>query len=208
MKTAFLSVSLLLFACLNVTAQTTPTATDILTNYIKAIGGQQALLNVRDIASQATMALGNAAMQVAIKKKAPRQATTVVTNPKGEILFQQVSDGKRIAEGPPQKIVVVTNSFVPVRLINESLFPELLYTEAGVKSAYAGKETVNGKEVHKLTHALADGSSWSTFFDVATGLKVQVVTPVATGQDIMQLADYRDVGGVKFPFSVKLASGP
>ncbi|QMW06758.1 hypothetical protein [Spirosoma foliorum] len=55
--------------------------------------------------------------------------------------------------------------------------PELYLADQGVKTAFAGREAVNSKEAYKLTHTMPDGSTWSTYYDIQTGLKVKLYNP-------------------------------
>jgi hypothetical protein len=85
--------------------------------------------------------------------------------------------------------------------------PLLDYQSKGVKIALVGKETIDGRDAYHLKVTTKDGAVRDYYLDTSTGLEFQVDGPIEqNGQRAtlsVSLSDYRDVDGVKMPFSLK-----
>jgi hypothetical protein len=90
--------------------------------------------------------------------------------------------------------------------------PYLTYRENGVKVSLAGKETVDGREAHVVLFTPPRGSAIRQYIDAKTFLPIKIVLTVNVpqlGSDIEQttaFSDYRDVDGIKIPFTVASTS--
>jgi zinc protease len=90
------------------------------------------------------------------------------------------------------------------------LFPELNYGTSGMTYEVIGIEEVNGKDAHVIK--LTDGETESfDYFDVATHLKIQRISIQKEGEEVIETvstyADYKDVNGILFPYSLSLGFG-
>src|SRR4029079_13605582 len=77
------------------------------------------------------------------------------------------------------------------------------------KMRVAGKDKIDGRDVYVLRVPPAEGGRESRYFDVQTGLLRRRLTyrPTVIGADPEQtdFEDYRAVGGVKVPSTVKVS---
>lgn len=78
----------------------------------------------------------------------------------------------------------------------------------GIDLTYAGMEEIDGVQAEALNMAMTEqGMEGKMYFDKATGLffKMTMVTPM--GPVAVNMGDYKDVGGVKFPHSFEMFMG-
>lgn len=81
--------------------------------------------------------------------------------------------------------------------------PLVDYQKKGYKIELMGTETLNGRQVYHLKLTNSAGQIQHYYLDAETGLEARVVSDTGLGRLEQQLSDYRDVSGVKMPFSVK-----
>lgn len=179
------------------------TAQTVLTNYIKNVGGEKALLGVKSLLTIASGTIQGAPVELTMKTtngKLSREIKAMgmsmlkqIVSPKGAYVVQQGQrkdiSGEELAE----------------MQAHAKPFPELdLAKQADLK--ISGIEDVSGKEAY----AIKDGKS-TYYFDVKTGLKLaQSVTVSQGGQSMTQMItfdDYREVKGIKFPYQTVLNVG-
>ena len=181
------------------------TAKTVLDNYIKAIGGEKAVLAVKSLSTIATGEIQGTALEMtskitssnklAIEMKAMGMTMMKqVVNEKGAYVTQQGQrkdlDGDKLAE--------VKASAMP--------FDELkLSQKADV--TLDGIESFNGSDAY----VIKNGKS-TLYYDVTSGLKIgKAVVQEANGQKMTQITnfgDYKEVKGIKFPFKTSLSFGP
>ncbi|WP_018619471.1 hypothetical protein [Spirosoma luteum] len=206
MKKIGLIVGLLLTMGHWVAAQSTPTADEILANYITAIGGKEALMKVTDLTTNMSSDMNGNAIIVTRKQKTPAMFSMVI-NANGMEVMKQTGNGTNVAMGGMQGSRTLDGPAAQQMTMMNTLFPELHYAENGVKTTLVGPEKVDGKDTYKLSHTTADGAAtWTDNFDVTTGLKVQSVTtgrgPQGEMKNSMVYSDYKDTGGIKFPMTI------
>jgi predicted Zn-dependent peptidase len=181
------------------------TAKTVLDNYIKAIGGEKAVLAVKSLSTIATGEIQGTALEMtskitssnklAIEMKAMGMTMMKqVVNEKGAYVTQQGQrkdlDGDKLAE--------VKASAMP--------FDELkLSQKADV--TLDGIESFNGSDAY----VIKNGKS-TLYYDVTSGLKIgKAVIQEANGQKMTQITnfgDYKEVKGIKLPFKTSLSFGP
>lgn len=191
-------------------AQTTPTAESVLDSYIAAIGGKDALLKVTDMTTSMSSETERGAMIITRKQKLPNKFSMVI-NANGMEVMKQTGDGSKVVMGGMQGSRTIDGPAAQQMMMTNIIFPELHYAENGVKTTLVGPEKVDGKDTYKLSHATADGSAtWTDNFDAATGLKVQSVVTGRSQQGpattTMLYSDYKEVGGIKYPMTIKQQS--
>ena len=203
-----LLVALLLVPMLrhSATAQTAPTADEVLDKYVAAIGGKDALMKVNDLTMSMSSETERGPMLITRKQKLPNKFSMVI-NANGMEVMKQTGDGAKVVMGGMQGSRTIDGPAAQSMTMMNVLFPELHYTENGVKTTLVGPETVDGKETYKLSHTTADGAvTWTDNFDAKTGLKVQAVTTAKSPQGEMKTtsvySDYKETNGIKFPMTV------
>ena len=206
MKKLLLFLCLLPAFCQMATAQSTPTAEEVMDKYITAIGGKDALMKVTDMTTSMSSDGQMGAIMITRKQKLPNKFSMVI-NANGMEVMKQTGDGSKVVMGGMQGSRTIDGSAAQQMTAMNTIFPELHYAENGVKTTLAGPEKVDGKDTYKLSHSTADGAStWTDNYDASTGLKVQTTMTIKSPQGEMTTtntySDYKDVSGIKFPMTI------
>ena len=76
--------------------------------------------------------------------------------------------------------------------------------------SFAGKDKIDGKEVYVLRGTTPDNRRERLYFDVETGLLLRrsgnVTTMIGVIPEQVDFEDYRDAGGMKLPFTIRVSS--
>lgn len=187
-------------------AQSTPTADQVVDKYIAAIGGKDALMKVTDMTTSMSSEGQMGVIMITRKQKLPNKFSMVI-NANGMEVMKQTGDGSKVVMGGMQGSRTIDGSAAQQMTAMNTIFPELHYTENGVKTTLVGPEKVEGKDTYKLSHTTADGAAtWTDNFDAKTGLKVQSVMTMKSQQGETTttsiFSDYKDVNGIKFPMTI------
>lgn len=179
------------------------TAQSILDNYFKAIGGKEKLASVKSTFITATADFNGAVLGLSAKSTSKNQSLIAVSF-NDQIAQKIVFDGEKgytMAQG--QKIVFDDNQTAQAKK-DSYPFPELHQTEVSLlkQEPYA-----NGK-----AYAVKISDKKTAYFDTVSGLKVKEVTvQEQAGQKMsvtIEYGDYKDVNGIKFPFTISQSLGP
>ncbi|GAA4395072.1 hypothetical protein GCM10023187_01560 [Nibrella viscosa] len=211
MKKVTLTVLLIPALCLSVFAQSTPSADEVMDKYLAAIGGKEFLATINTLTVDMSTDMQGNSMIMTRKQMAPNKFSQVAYA-NGMELFKMVSDGNKVAMVSPRGNQTMEGAQAQSAILQNMLFPEMRFAQMGIKSTVAGIEKVDGKEAYKVAHTTADGAvSWSDFYDVNSGLKVQTVsvmrTPQGEREQAILYADYKDFKGLKYPTSLTQGSG-
>jgi outer membrane lipoprotein-sorting protein len=198
------------------------TADEVVEKYLAAIGGRAALVKLQSRIAIGTIVLSAQGADVAgpieIYTKAPNKTRTYFRLDlsqlgSGEMVVDQRCDGKTAfasnslqgdREISGNQLQNLLNATFPTPLLN--------YKEAGAKIELTGKDKVGTREVYVLQYTPKAGSPSKQYVDAETYLLLRTVTKVdvpAAGGEIEQtndLADYREVDGVKVPFTINIVS--
>lgn len=182
------------------------TAKTVLEGYIKAIGGEEAVNNAKTISMKGQASIQGMTLNLDLKKTKKGQLYQDISLG-GNSMSKQVFNGETgyvIAQGQKQEI----QGEMAAKMKDEAVvFPELnLLTNDAIE--LTAIETVDGKDMYVV--ALSENEN--AYFDVATGLKMkEVTTQEANGQTFSSTtayADYKEVNGIKVPFTLKQTMGP
>ena len=193
-----------------------PVATDrgtpdqILDKYLQAIGGTAPLAKLTSFTAKGTYSgfdTGHKEVPVDIYAKAPNQRTWIIHMPDGD--SYRVFDGKSGwwagADGPAPLETLTTGNLDRYRVEALFAFP------AGIKQAWSqwkvGRTAIDDKGVTILqgTNPNSGLLPVNLYFDSKTGQLVRWVrwnaTPVGPVPTEINYEDYRDVAGVKMPYT-------
>ena len=77
----------------------------------------------------------------------------------------------------------------------------------GVKMELLPNEVVDSVECYKIKFTLPSGIRWFQYYENDSGLKVKEIKEIQTKQGLFEqetyFSDYREVSGLKFPFTLK-----
>ena len=177
------------------------TAKTVLENYIKAIGGEKAVLAVKTIAMVGSTTIPQAPAPLSFNSKISVKGKLAVEIAMGgmSLMKQVVNEKGAFVVQQGQKVELKGNDLedmkavaTPIEELNLLKKPEVSLT---------GIETINGTEAY----ALKNGKT-TLYYDVKSGLKIADVITMEQGGKTMNKTnsylDYREVKGVKVPFNM------
>jgi hypothetical protein len=192
-------------------AQPLPTADALFQKHAQAIGGDQAIAAITSkyIKSTVTPAIGSA-VTVEQYQKAPNRVLSIATPPQG--LPSWVGyDGTRVWQQNGQTAAFeLTGPEVQPLHVNAELLRDLRFRGRYANAYTQRKDRINGHDVYVVRGELPNEKfAEQVFFDQQSGMLLRRVTftrtrfgPMVEQQDF---EDYREVSGVKFPFTVRTA---
>jgi zinc protease len=202
-----LTISGCLYAQNNDTLQTDPvviTPRAVINKYIHEIGGMDKFTGIKD---RTTIMSGTAMGQpinILIMQKFPDKLYQELQA--GEVKqFLYYSNGKGVMKIGDEKITLEGKELE--RLNYDAIMQFILDPESyGVKSEYVGRELVDSTDCFEIKYVLPSGIRWFQYYSVETGLKTKETKEIQTKQGLFEqetyFSDYREVDGLKFPFSI------
>ena len=175
------------------------TVASVVDKYIAAIGGKANLAKITSYTTNATMSMQGQNLDFKIVKAQGGKELQTISM--GAMTVQkQVFDGKTgYSEQGGQK-VPMSKEEIAENLKNTELFEELGFAKSP-DYKLAGIEKINGED----SYAIKSGDK-SYYYSVKTGLKTgETETVKAQGQTMTiptTFADYKDVSGVKMPYTI------
>ncbi len=175
------------------------TVASVVDKYIAAIGGKANLAKVTSYTTNASMSMQGQTLDFKITKAQGGKELQTVSM--GAMTVQkQVFDGKTgYSEQGGQK-VPMSKEEIAENLKNTELFEELGFAKSA-DYKLAGIEKINGED----SYAIKSGDK-AYYYSVKTGLKTgETETVKAQGQTMTiptTFADYKDVSGVKMPYTI------
>ncbi|HEV3333911.1 MAG TPA: photosynthetic reaction center cytochrome c subunit family protein [Bryobacteraceae bacterium] len=193
--------------------QGVPTATQILDKYIDAVGGAQKLAGLKSFIATGTQGgyqRVRGGGQFQIFAKAPDQRAVIISfkDAKDRGTQSRVYDGKIGWVNVPRSVLgeyqVTGSELQGLRLDAMLSFPGQIKTALNnLHSGFA--DSIDGKEVNVVQGSGPNGLLATMYFDKQSGLLTRVVrysrSPIGHVSTQVDYGDYRESGGIKFPFS-------
>jgi len=186
-----------------------PTGDQILAKYIEALGGQAAIDKMKTLVMKGTFTgFNGAALPYEVDLAAPDKFYINVTAQQGTV--ERGFDGKAGWEKGPRGLNDLMN---PVLDDLKSTF--LFYRNIKLKEQFTRlrggrRDKIGDRDVIVVIGTTADNHREQLFFDAETGLLRRrmsyLETPIGVIPNQIDFEDYRDVDGVKLPFTVKVSS--
>ena len=213
-------IAALILTCGRITAA--QTADDVVEKYLAAIGGRAALAKLTSRSTTGTMALslpnGLVSGSIEILNQQPNKARIVTkldlsSLGAGQVTREQRFDGSTgyVLDSLQGNREITGNQ---LENLKNNIFPSplLTYKERGATVELAGKEKVDGREAYVLIFKPKTGSVARQFIDAETYLPARIVVKVDTPEageveQTSDLSDYREVDGIKIPFTIKVSTG-
>lgn len=188
-------------------APATPTAPQILDKYVQAIGGRAAWEKLKTRVSMGTIEIPSMSLSgtILVHEKAPNRMLMVVIL--AGSAFRQGFDGTEgWSDDPVNGVHVKTGEALEEMRRDADFYHPLHLQQIYSKFAVEGSEKINGHDAYVLEATLPGGGSDKMYFDQASGLVVRIETRVHTSDGVQNfvedIEDYRQVDGVKLPFTV------
>lgn len=177
------------------------TVASIADKYLDAIGGKANLAKISSYSMNASMTMQGQNIDLKVVKAQGGKEITMVTA-MGQVVQKQVFDGKTgYSEQMGQKVPMKAEE-IAERQKNTELFEELGFAKSA-EYKVAGIEKVGGEDSY-----VVKGGDTTYYYSVKTGLKTgETKTVKAQGQEISVptvFSDYKDVAGVKMPYTISV----
>jgi hypothetical protein len=185
-----------------------PTAEEILSRYLEAVGGRAAWQKLNSRASSGTIDVPAMSLSgtVEIHEKAPNRVLTVVAI--GGAAFRQGFDGTVGWTDDPQNGLRDQTGAELAETEREADF----YAPLNIRSHYtkftvSGREKIGDRDAYCVLATVGErGNPDKMYFDAQTGLPIRMVSEHHSPEGVSafqeDLADYREVDGVKLPFTI------
>jgi outer membrane lipoprotein-sorting protein len=186
-------------------AQGTPSVDEIVARNLQAKGGLEKLRAVQSIKQTSHLSVQGMDATLTIYGKRPnllRQEISIA----GQLIINAF-DGTTAwlvnpLAGSSDPIVVTGPEAEAVKEQSDFESPLVDYKARGYTVEFVGSEMTNGKTVNHLK-VMRNQQVQHAYLDATTGLEVRVVSETPAGQLEQELSDYRDVDGIKIPFSIR-----
>lgn len=190
---------------LNMEAMAAPTdisPKSILMGYINAIGGAEAIAKVKNFALTMEASVQGQTLVQTLVKEGGTKFNSQTTMMGMVMMDQRFNDG--MAKMVQQGQTMPDNPEATASLAEQTaLFPMVDLMQKLGQVSVTGTEMVDGKPAIVLTVEGASGSA-QHFFDKETMLQVRRIQKQGQQTITVDIGDYREVGGVKMPYSMKM----
>ncbi len=190
------------------------TVDDVINNHIKAIGGKENLQKITNVILEGSLSVQGAEIEVTITQvnnKLSRQDINAMGMTGFAFMTEKEGwtympfQGMQKPEPKTEDEVKESQSDLDVN------GPLVDYTAKGHKVELVGKEDVEGTECYKIKVKLAGGKEQAFYIDPASNMIVRIKeTRKFNGKEVemtTDYSDYKEVEGVKMPFSISQQYG-
>ena len=195
------------------------TAEKVLEDYFFAITGESSMKSVqkkykkiKDITIVMETEMQGMKLQITTKQMAPNKSLFEL-NMQGMTVQKQVFDGENGGSSGMQGKKALEGEELEAMKKQAIMNKELKYKELGYTLKLESIEDVNGKDAYKVAITNSEGDVGYDYFDVESNLKVYS-TSTEKGPDGSEMesyseySDYKDVNGIKYPFTRSRNMGP
>jgi len=185
------------------------TAADVLNNYIEAIGGRDAFNNIKDRTAVMRGEMMGQSFSIVIKQKAPNKLKQTIRA--GEMKQTIIFDGEKAVQIMGENKKELTGSPLKALMYEAQMNFILNPEEFGVTPTLKGIEKIDSINCYKVEMKPDTGNSWTQYYDINSGLRIKDIKNIETAQGTFlqetTYGNYKEVDGVKFPFSIKQSFG-
>ena len=184
-----------------------PTVDAILDNYIKGLGGKEALdkIKTRQIKAQRIESDGKTSETEDVYLKAPNRSLMITTY--GTYVVTEAFDGaKAWKHGGADEVTIYADEAEQIKREADLFQPvniRSLYAQIG----YAATDKLKDREVYVVRATTAAGLRERLYFDVQTGLLVRRIASIMTVLGVfpfqVDYEDYKGFNGVKVPLTTR-----
>lgn len=189
------------------------TVQDVINSYVKALGGREAVRNVKNMKVTREAELQGQVLTITEMFESPNKTRSEVSM-MGMNLVEMVFDGKKMKRTMQGRSQPASPEEIEQTKVTSQLVPELTYmSNDKVEAELVKAVNINGKPAYEIKVTYPDGNSISHFYDAETGLKVRDIefAQSPSGEQIPQITeygDYREVEGFMIPHFLEIPIGP
>jgi len=185
-----------------------PTVDMVMNKYAEATGGNRAVENFKTQFVKGTFSehlLPTSPLEIYMA--APNKMLAIITTPKGTLL--QGYNGATGWTGNGKEARELSGASLVQLKRRADFYGDWKLKEQFTRMRVAGKEKINDREAYVLTGRTVDNRTERLYFDTQTGLLLRRVayteTMIGMIPEATDFEDYRQVGGVKIPFTRRSA---
>jgi zinc protease len=180
------------------------TATEVISKYISAIGGEAELKKVNSIEQIADFEVQGQKLAANIKQLAPNLESNEISM-NGTAVMKDVFNGTTGTKSQGPSKIQYTPAEIAEKKAKKGIF-EQLYYGADNKVEVAGTVKVGTADAYKLNVTSAAGLKKTEYYDVNTGLLLKEERTVKqNGADLtitVEYGDYRKAGNILLPYKM------
>ena len=190
--------------------QPNPTAEQIIDKYYQAIGGAAAIEKLQSRVMKGTLIANNGVeIGYELNQSGPDSVLAVLTTPQAGVI-ERGFNGTVGWEKSVRGVRDLADMEINYLRRYPALFTDIRLKDQFSRISFGGKPKIDGRDVYALRATSTTGKRETLFFDVETGLLVRrttsITTPVGTIPEQVDFADFRDVEGMKMPFTVRTST--
>jgi hypothetical protein len=183
-----------------------PTVEQVLENYVRALGGREALVKVTTrVVKGSRVGADGVLVPEEIYQKAPDKLLVTTSYP--NVTFRSGFDGARAWARDSRGADQLNDQFAEALKREAEFYNGVRLRELYPKMTVIGREMIGGRETYVISASASDGGVEKFYFDAQTGLLIRryVEFKTALGWTPVQVdyEDYREVDGVKLPFQLR-----
>jgi hypothetical protein len=184
-----------------------PTADQILAKYTEALGGAAVIEKLKTRSMKGTWLTSTGiTFGYEVYQSAPDKIYAVLNTPKQGVI-ERGFDGQSGWENSQRGLRDLHSQELIILKRYPDLFKDIKLQGQFTRLGFGGKDKIDGKDVYVLRGLGIDGRGERLYFDVQTGLLVRRITttPTIVGliPEQVDYEDYRDVDGMKVPFTIR-----
>lgn len=184
------------------------TARSVISHYLAAVGGPDKINSIKDMTMLATGSIQGQQIDVRRSYLTPHHFLLEVTIPtmNNQVVSKILVNGDSVSMQRMGQPIPVPDEVKQSLKEETQPFPETKYLKGGYQLDLTGLVAVDGKDAYEIKVTDAQGNVTTTYYDAHSGLKVKEVaeekTPMGTSKDVTTYKDYKEVKGIKFPFTL------
>ena len=190
-----------------------PTAEQILSRYVAAVGGQEAAAKFSTTVLKGTLErregrtepIEIVANQIEVVVKAPDKYVRTLKTPQGIIIHGLNGTVGWVRNNNDSRQLGAED--VPRLRRAAALYSAIKITEQPAQMRVLGTEKIGDREAYVIALTVEPNTTRRLFFDTQTGLLLREVTTTITMlaplSEQIDFEEYRDVDGVKLPFTIR-----
>jgi len=176
----------------------------VTSKFIDAIGGREKVLSIIDKKMTMKGKIQGLDIIIEVYQKQPDKLYQLLDA--GVMKQETWFDGKTGKTSGMGQTMAIEGVELELMKSQAAMNLELDYTSMNINAELTGIETFDGKDAYRIKYTLPNQKTFTRYYDVESGLLVRLVTNIDTPQGSFSQTtiydDYREVGGVKFPFKV------
>jgi predicted Zn-dependent peptidase len=187
------------------------TAESVIDAYIKAIGGEKKVKGLKSYKQTFTMSMQGMQLEGKAMVKSPNMLLNEITMG-GNVVQKQVLNGDKGGMSGMQGSRALTEEEVVSMQEEAIIIPELFYNDDDHELELKGMDMMADQQVYVVAITTPSGSEMTNYYAVESGLLVGTIsvneTPQGSFSEETTYMDYKEIEGVKFPQTMKIAAGP